>query len=240
MISSSIYDIPLKTWDNNENMLDSYKGKVSLFINVTTNCGNAPEYRIIESIYQKYKGDGFEVVALPTNQYCGLGIVYDEFVDGINRALDAKNYAETNHNVTYNFSELVNSIPGDPMNEEDLNKLYPGREMPFPIPLGPGEKPHPVFEYLFSSSWSQNRDAKMFGNFEKFIIDRDGIFVKKYKNGCLMPRIEEVEYANKFNLNSRKLSYDQNNLMGYDNDIVEYGVGKYFYDAICKKIESLL
>ena len=234
-MSTSIYNIPLKTWDGKDHMLENYQGKVSLVINVTTECGNAPEYRIIEDIYQKYKGEGFEVIAVPTNQYCGRGIIYDEFVDGINCALDAKNYAETKHGVTYSFSELVNSTHGQQMDQEEFKKLYPDREVPFPVPLAAGEEPHPIFQYLNVAS-----QAFMFGNFEKYLIDRRGLFVQKYTNGCLMPRVEEIEYANKFGLDAASIGYDRGNNNHYSDDIASSGIGQYFYNTICDRIESLL
>ena len=80
----SIYDVKIKSWDGSDkDFLNKYKGKVTLFINVTGDCGNAPQYGIIESIYRKYKDKGFEVVAIPTNEYCGSGITYGEFECGI-------------------------------------------------------------------------------------------------------------------------------------------------------------
>lgn len=231
-MSKNIYDIPLNTWDEKPNMLDDYRGKVTLFINVTTDCGNAPEYRIIEDIYQKYKDSGFEVVAIPTNEYCGPGIVYDEFVNGINCALDAKNYAETKHGVTYNFSEIVNSQPGEKVSTELLDHLYPQRQDSFPRPLNEGEQPHPIFQALCNFNGSD-----MFGNFEKYLVNSNGDVVARYHNGCLMPRTEEIEYGSKFNLDAEKIEYDKDGLCQIPP---AHNHGEHFYNMICDHIESLL
>lgn len=258
-MSTSIYDIPLKTWDGQPNMLDNYRNKVTLFINVTTDCGNAPEYRIIEDIYQKYKDRGFEVVAIPTNQYCGQYIVYDEFVNGINCALDAKNYAEGKHSVTYNFSEIVNSNPGL-CDQEEMDKYYPGRKEAFPRQLKEGEEPHDVYKFIYESihnevsdypcgcsfSYEHIVDGKhghggfMFGNFEKYLFTKSGKFVRHYPNGNLMPRYEEVDYASRWGMGDivNRESPDQPS-----GDEPLYGkriLGEEEYNRLCRDIEELL
>lgn len=238
MSITSAYDIPLKTWDEQEDMLSNYKNKVTLFINVTTDCGNAPEYRIIEDIYKKYKDRGFEVVAIPTNQFCGEYVVYDEFVNGMNCALDAKNYAESNHGVTYNFSELVNAYPGEPMNEEQFKIAYPTRIDEFPKQLPEGEVPHEIFKYL--SDNSPPGGAFMYGNFEKYLVNKNGKLAGRYGNGTLMPRNHEVEYAKKFELDAEDIGYDISNLSSLTDEITENRVGEHFYNKICSDIESLL
>lgn len=165
-MSTSVYDIPLKTWDGQDNFLEKYKGKVCLVVNVTTDCGNAPQYGIIEEIYQKYKDQGFEVIAVPTNDYCGPGITYGKWELGIENAEQARTYAKEIYDVTYDFSELVTSKPGAPWS----NKLKPG------------QTPHLLYEKLVGDT---NKEA-MYGNFEKFIVDRQGKVVANFSNYTLL------------------------------------------------------
>jgi glutathione peroxidase len=183
-MTTSIYDIPLKSWDGKENMLDAYKGKVTMFINVTTDCGNAPQYGIIETLYRKYKDRGFEVVAIPTNDYCGPGITYHEYECGITGPEEAKDYAKELYDVTYDFSEMVTSMVGQPMSDEGLEKLYPGRKESFPRQLSEGEDVHPIYKNLA-------KDMTMFGNFEKFLVDKNGKVVVRYSNSTLMDAATE-------------------------------------------------
>lgn len=172
----SIYDIQLSSWDNSEeNLLAEYKGKVTLITNVTGDCGNAPQFRIIEEMYQKYKDQGFEVLAVPTNQYCGNGITYGEYSEGIRDAEHAKTYAEENYNVTYKFSELVNSKPG-----EGWFKQLPD-----------GEVAHELFAKL-----SELSGTDMFGNFEKYLVDKNGQLVGRYENGTLLDYAHDNENEN--------------------------------------------
>lgn len=165
-MAKSIYDFKIKSWDGQDDFLAQFKGKVVLLTNTTADCGNAPQFGIIEEIYQDYKDQGFEVVAIPTNQYCGKGVTYGSWEDGIKTAEDSKKYAEDTYNVTYHFSEILVSKPG------------PGA----PKGLREGEVPHELFEELVA----QTQDTLMYGNFEKYLIDRDGFVVRRYPNGSLL------------------------------------------------------
>lgn len=241
MSEKSIYDIPLKTWDGKDNMLEKYKGKVTLFANVSTECGNAPEYRIVESIYRKYKDQGFEVVAIPSNEFCGKYVIYDEFVDGINHALEAKNYAERVHDVSYEFAELAFCNPSHPMPPEIHDELFPDRSQEYPRQLKDGEETHPVFKFLCESASEVHGPEKyyMFGNFEKFLVGKDGKLVKKYHNGCLVPREDEPEYAKMFNLKNKK--YDIQRYSPREVPVPDEAQhGESHYNLICSDIESLL
>lgn len=248
MKEESVYDIPLKTWDGKENMLERYRNKVTLFCNVSTECGNAPEYRIVESIYRKYKDQGFEVVAIPSNEFCGKYVIYDEFIDGIDHALQAKNYAENAHDVSYEFAELAFCNPSHPMPPEIQDELFPDRTTEYPRQLKEGEETHPVFKFLSEGAaeaadrLGQDRWQKyyMFGNFEKFLVDKNGKVVKKYHNGCLIPRENEIEYAKKFNLEDYGL-YDKLNYSPQETSVPESGGhAEEHYKLICSDIESLL
>ncbi len=49
--------------------LKRYKGKVLLIVNTATHCGFTPQYAELESIYKKYKQQGFEILDFPCNQF---------------------------------------------------------------------------------------------------------------------------------------------------------------------------
>jgi glutathione peroxidase len=69
-VDNNIYDFPLKSINGQDNILASLKGKVSMLFNVTGECANSPQYTIIQDIYNQYKHLGFEVLAMPSTDFC--------------------------------------------------------------------------------------------------------------------------------------------------------------------------
>ncbi|CAI9094642.1 OLC1v1030417C1 [Oldenlandia corymbosa var. corymbosa] len=68
----SIYDYTVKDIDKNDISLSSFKGKVLLIVNVASKCGlTSSNYTELSHIYEKYKGQGFEILAFPCNQFGG-------------------------------------------------------------------------------------------------------------------------------------------------------------------------
>ncbi len=65
----SIYDFSVKSIDEKSVSLSKYKGQVLLIVNVASKCGFTPQYEGLESLYEKYKDDGFMVLGFPSNQF---------------------------------------------------------------------------------------------------------------------------------------------------------------------------
>ncbi|KAI9252632.1 thioredoxin-like protein [Sporodiniella umbellata] len=66
---SALYNLTVKTIKNQDWELSSLKGKVVLFVNVASKCGYAKQYSGLESLYNKYKDQGFEMIGVPCNQF---------------------------------------------------------------------------------------------------------------------------------------------------------------------------
>jgi glutathione peroxidase len=69
--ASNIYDFTLPLLNGKEAPLASYKGKVVLVVNVASRCGFTPQYSALESIYEKYKDQGFVIIGFPANNFGG-------------------------------------------------------------------------------------------------------------------------------------------------------------------------
>ena len=67
--AQSVYDFKVKDNLGREVSLSDYKGKVLLIVNTATRCGFTPQYKDLESLYQKYHCQGFEILDFPCNQF---------------------------------------------------------------------------------------------------------------------------------------------------------------------------
>ena len=170
---NSVYDIPVKSVDGEDNFLSQFRGKVTLFINTTGDCGNAPQFGIVERLYQKYKDDGFQVVAIPTNDYCGFGVTYGEYEQGINDGKVSETFAKDKYGVTFPFSELIVSRESWE-SEEDQSKV-----------------PHDFYKFLNPGG----ENEAISGNFEKFIVNKQGVRIARLANGVLLNYAHESGYC---------------------------------------------
>jgi glutathione peroxidase len=66
---SGLYSFTLNSIDGKPAPLADYKGKVVLIVNVASQCGYTPQYSALESIYEKYKGQGFVILGFPANNF---------------------------------------------------------------------------------------------------------------------------------------------------------------------------
>jgi len=69
--TKTVYDFNVKDIDGKDVSLSKYKGKVLLFVNVASLCGNTPQYKDIQSLYEKYNGKGLVVLGFPANNFMG-------------------------------------------------------------------------------------------------------------------------------------------------------------------------
>ena len=66
----SIYEIQIMDINNNLIKLSEFKGKYILVVNVASKCGFTPQYKDLETLYNKYSNK-LVIIGVPCNQFGG-------------------------------------------------------------------------------------------------------------------------------------------------------------------------
>ena len=152
----SIYDLKLESLDGEDNIFENNKGKVTMLVNVTGECANSPQYVTIQNLYDKYKDLGFEVVAVPSTDFCDHA--YGEFKNSNASPELMRSHMKELYKTDLPFAKMA--------------AIVEGSETGLPV--------HPFYEKV-----QENKDPIQ-GNFEKFIISKDGKKVVRYCNSDLL------------------------------------------------------
>lgn len=67
----SLFDFKLKNISGEEVALSDYEGEVLLIVNTASECGFTPQYKGLQSLYEKYRSKGFSVLGFPANNFGG-------------------------------------------------------------------------------------------------------------------------------------------------------------------------
>ena len=65
------YDFTMNSIDGKAAPLAAFKGKVTLIVNVASQCGFTPQYAALEAVYEKYRDHGFVIAGFPANNFGG-------------------------------------------------------------------------------------------------------------------------------------------------------------------------
>ena len=95
--SASIYDIEIKSLQNQPISLSEFKGKKMLFVNVASKCGFTPQYKELQQLQDKYKNN-LVVIGVPCNQF-------GKQEPG--KADEIQEFCEVNYGVSFLITEKV-------------------------------------------------------------------------------------------------------------------------------------
>jgi glutathione peroxidase len=138
--------------DGGDQQLSDYEGKVALFVNVASQCGNTPQYEGLEALYRTYRDRDFVVLGFPCNQFggqepgtdeeiaafCTLNFAVDfpmfgkvevngEGADPLFKWLKAATPGSDNRDIEWNFAKFLIGRDGKPV------KRYGDKFMPADI-----------------------------------------------------------------------------------------------------------
>jgi glutathione peroxidase len=71
MPKDSFYALKTKTLQGEPADLSQYKGKVTLVVNVASQCGLTPQYDALQKLHDELKDKGFSVLGFPSNDFGG-------------------------------------------------------------------------------------------------------------------------------------------------------------------------
>jgi glutathione peroxidase len=99
MANSSFYSLKTTTLQGRPADLADYQGKVSLAVNVASQCGLTPQYAGLEKLHQEFSARGFSVLGFPSNDFGG---------QEPGSAEEIATFCKKNYGVTFPmFSKLV-------------------------------------------------------------------------------------------------------------------------------------
>jgi glutathione peroxidase len=107
-MNQSIYDFTVKDINNQDISLSQFKDKLLLIVNVASQCGFTPQYKGLEDLFKKYKGE-VVVLGFPCNQF---GKQEPGNADEI------KNFCSLKYDVTFPLFSKIN------VNGDDASPLY--------------------------------------------------------------------------------------------------------------------
>jgi len=146
----SIYDFSVKDIDHEEISLEKFKGKTLLIVNVASRCGFTSQYTGLQTLYEKYKDKGLEILAFPCNQFGSQE-------KGTNDEI--KEFCSTEYNVSFTLFDKIEVI---------------------------GDNASPLFKKL-----TQDAGREIQWNFTKYLINKDGDFVRGFGTQKKPEEIEE-------------------------------------------------
>lgn len=172
----NVYGFKVLDGAGREVSLKQFKGKVLLIVNTATHCGFTPQYKELESLYERYREQGLEILDFPCNQFgeqapgsiqeihqfctATFGILFPQFDKiEVNGPGEAPLYA-------FLKSKQAFKGFGEGQTAQAMNRMMERRD----------------------AGYAAKADIKW--NFTKFLIDRKGRVVARFEPTEDMKRVE--------------------------------------------------
>ena len=101
---SDFYDFKIKTLEGGQFDFSTLKGKKVMIVNTASKCGNTPQYKELEALYEKFKGQ-LVIIGFPANNFGGQEPGTDN---------EIRQFCTENYGVTFPMMSKI-SVKGDDM-----------------------------------------------------------------------------------------------------------------------------
>jgi glutathione peroxidase len=152
-----------------------YRGKKIMIVNTASQCGNTPQYKDLETLYEKYK-DKLVIVGFPANNFGAQEPGSNE---------EIKQFCSKEYAVTFPMAEKI-SVKGD-----DIHPLYKwlveqSKELAKAVPSDNSR----------DLVWKKFLQDPVSWNFTKFLLDEKGNLIAVFHNKVNPMSEEVVKYLN--------------------------------------------
>jgi len=175
LTGGSIYDFKVPGLDGTDIDFSQFKGKKIMIVNTASMCGNTPQYKDLETLYEKYK-DKLVVVGCPANNFGAQEPGSNE---------EIKKFCTKEYSVTFPMTEKM-SVKGD-----DIHPLYK-----WLVDQSKDLAKKVQAENSKDYAWKRFLQDPVIWNFTKFLLDENGNLIAVFHNK-VSPMSEEVlKYLN--------------------------------------------
>lgn len=162
-----IYDFDYTSIEGRPVQLSEHKGKVLLIVNTASKCGFTPQYRGLQSLYDTYRDQGFEVIGFPCKQFMDQEPGSED---------EIAEFCSVKYGVTFPLSQKV-----DVRGESTIPLFqYLTSQQRF-AGLGKSVKAKAMEVMLRAKYKDGYSDDQIKWNFTKFLIDREGRVAGRYE-----------------------------------------------------------
>ena len=160
LTGSSIYDFKVPGLTGGTINFADYKGKKIMIVNTASKCGNTPQYKDLEALYEKYK-DKLVIVGFPANNF---GAQEPGTNDEIHE------FCSKNYGVTFPMAEKV-SVRGDDIDPLFKWLVQQSGELAKNLPANTSK----------DILWKRFLQDPVIWNFTKFLLDEKGNLIAVFQ-----------------------------------------------------------
>lgn len=114
--TKTLHDFKSKTLEGKDFNFADLKGKKVLIVNTASECGYTPQYKELQSLYEKYSSKNFVIIGFPCNDFGG---------QEPGTGAEIKSFCTKNYGVTFQMMEKV-SISTSPIYKWLTHKVENG------------------------------------------------------------------------------------------------------------------